>query len=175
MAVDLGELIQKSLAGDSHSQKAIYDQFAPKVYRLATRMAGEAHAADLTQQTFLKMFRGLSRFQGNASFSTWLYRIAVNECLQHRRREKSPTQELPPDLADPSVSPDRRMEDRETIEKALATLEPKLRAIFLLRESEGLSYEQIADVLELPAGTVASQLSRARAELRAFLTKVMSE
>jgi len=170
-----GDLIERALTGDPHAQKVLYDQFVAKVHCLAVRMVGVADAADVTQETFLKMFRGLPKFQGTASFSTWLYRIAVNECLQHRRREKGRTLELPADLVDSSATVSRRIDDREAIETALRALDPKLRAIFLLRESEGLSYEQIADVLELPVGTVASQLCRARTELRTFLTKVMSQ
>lgn len=175
MAAELGDLIQRSLSGDSHSQKAIYDQFALKVYRLAVRMAGEKDAADLTQQVFLQMFRGLSKFAGQASFSTWLYRIAVNECLQHRRRQRSPHLDLPPDLTDRSPSPEHRIDQAEMIDWALDRLDDRLRAIFVLREIDGLSYQQIAEVMDVPAGTVASQLSRARAELRAHLTKTMTE
>lgn len=175
MTERLGGLIQQSLAGDSRAQRALYDEFAPKVYRLAVRMVGETHAADLAQQTFLKMFRGLSKFQGNASFSTWLYRIAVNECLQHRRRTPRPQQQLSLDLPDPAAPPNQRLEQAELLERAMDGLDEKLRAVFLLREVEGLSYEEIAEVLEIPAGTVASQLNRARAELRDSLTKAMSE
>ena len=175
MTERLGDLIQRSLAGDSRGQKALYDEFAPKVYRLAIRMVGETNAADVTQQTFLKMFRGLPKFQGKASFSTWLYRIAVNECLQHRRRTPRPQQQLPLDLPDPSAPANQRLEQAELLQRAMDGLDEKLRAVFLLREVEGLSYEQIAEVLDIPAGTVASQLNRARTDLRDYLTKAMSE
>ncbi len=171
----LGDLIQQCLAGDSRGQKSLYDEFAPKVYRLAVRMVGETHAADLTQQTFLKMFRGLPRFQGNASFSTWLYRIIVNECLQHRRRTPRPHQQLTSNLPDPAETTSERLEKADLLQRAMDGLDEKLRAVFLLREVEGLSYEEIAEILEIPAGTVASQLNRARSELRNYLTKAMSE
>ncbi|MBI2807807.1 MAG: sigma-70 family RNA polymerase sigma factor [Planctomycetes bacterium] len=175
MTSPLGDLIERALAGDSHAQEGLYDQFAAKVHRLAVRMVGASDAADVTQQTFVKMFRGLPAFQGNASFSTWLYRIAVNECLQHRRRERRPVHELPAEFPDRSVEPSRRVEQADLLQHALGNLDEKLRAIFLLREVEGLSYEEIAEVLEIPTGTVGSQLNRARGEMRDFLTKAMSE
>jgi RNA polymerase sigma-70 factor (ECF subfamily) len=175
MTLRHGDLIERALAGDSHAQRGLYDQFVAKVHRLAVRMVGVSDASDVTQQTFLKMFRGLPKFQSKACFSTWLYRIAVNECLQHRRRERRPLQELPAELLDPSAEPTRRTEQADLLQHALAALDEKLRAIFLLREVEELSYEQIAEVLEIPTGTVASQLNRARGELRDYLTKATSE
>lgn len=175
MSVSPADLVARCQAGDLIAQRALYDQFAPRVYRLAVRMVGAEDAADVAQQTFLKMFRGLASFRRGAQLSTWLYRIAVNESLQHRRRKRSPRIELPAELPDDAPDPGQRIEQAELIEQALASLDAELRAVFLLRELEGLSYQQIAEVLEIPAGTVASQLSRARSELRQHLTKVMSE
>ena len=175
MTLPLGDLIERAVAGDVQAQKTLYDQFVVKIHRLAARMVGVADAADVSQQTFLKMFRGLPNFHGKANFSTWLYRIAVNECLQHRRRQRRPFQELPAELPDPSAQPTLRVEQADLLQHALTKLDEKLRAIFLLREVEELSYEQIAEVLEIPTGTVASQLNRARAELRSYLSKAMSE
>ena len=175
MTSRLRDLIERAVKGESPAQKALYDEFVGKVHRLAVRMVGGSDAADVTQQTFVKMFRGLGSFQGSASFSTWLYRIAVNECLQHRRRERRPTQALPAELLDKSNGSLRSLEAADLVQQALSKLDEKLRAIFLLREVEGLSYEQIAEVLGIPTGTVGSQLNRARAELRGYLQRQMGE
>ena len=174
MTPQLRDLIQRALAQDSRAQKELYDQFAAKVHRLTLRMVAASEADDVTQQTFMKMFQGLAKFQGDASFSTWLYRIAINECLQHRRRQRAPAEQLPVELVDSSAATAERLEQTDLMQQALINLDEKLRAVVLLREVEGLSYEQIAEVLEIPAGTVASQLNRARAELRLYLTNVMT-
>ena len=175
MELRLGDLIERCLTGDAHAQKALYEEFAPRIHTLAVRMVGEFDGPDVTQQSFVKMFRCLGTFKGQANFSTWLYRIAINECLQHRRRKRQSFKPLPPDLLDRAPRPDERTEQAELLEKSLASLDEGLRAVFLLREVDGLSYEQIAEVMDIPSGTVASQLNRARAELRAYLSKVMSE
>src|SRR5581483_3676540 len=168
MELRLGDLIERSLTGDAHAQKALYEQFAPSVYRLAVRMVGANDAADVSQQAFVNMFRHLGTFKQQASFSTWLYRIVVNECLQHRRRERHRRKDLPTELLDRAPGPTQRIEHAELLEMALGRLDENLRAAFLLREVEGLSYEQLAEVLAIPVGTVASQLNRARTELRKY-------
>lgn len=175
MAGGLAEIVARCLAGDGTAQKDLYAAFVPRVFRLAVRMVGPDDAPDVTQQVFLKVFRGLSGFRGDANFSTWLYRIAVNECLQHIRRNRRKAQRLPNELVDRAREFDRQIEQAELLKHALASLDEQLRAVFVLREVEGLSYEQIAQALEIPAGTVASQLRRARNELRKHLTNVLSE
>lgn len=172
MSGDIGKIVAGCLTGDQVARRQLYEQYHRRIYRLAYRFVGRQEAADLTQQVFLRVFGGLRSFRAGAAFSTWLYRVAVNECLRHlRSRTYRPAQLVrePLDAADP---PDKRIEQAELLEWALARLDERLRAVFLLRELEGLSYDQIAAVLEIPPGTVASQLSRARKELRAVLREV---
>ena len=137
-----------------------------------TRMVGTQDAADLTQQVFLQVYRKIQQFSGKSQFGTWIYRVATNEALQHRRRIQSrPSQPL---VVEP-VSEEGdifAIEQRELLDRALTSIEPGLRAIFLLREVEGLSYAELAQVLEVPAGTVGSRLNRARRELKAELARV---
>ncbi|MBI3467209.1 MAG: sigma-70 family RNA polymerase sigma factor [Planctomycetes bacterium] len=166
---DTSEIIRRCLAGEGVAQRELYDRYHRRVYRLAVRMVGRLDAADVTQEVFLQVFRGLDRFRAAAQFSTWLYRVAVNECLQHQRRSTHPLEPLTDEPASTSAGPERQAEQADLLERALGRLEEQLRTVFLLREAEGMSYAQIAEVLGIPLGTVASQLSRARAELRAFL------
>lgn len=172
MSDETSKLVADCLAGDAASQRQLYDQYYRKAYRLAVRMVGRQDAADLTQQVFLRVFTGLKGFRGQAAFSTWLYRIVINECLRHRRNPSSRTVPLTREPLSAAATPDQRLERAELLERALDQLEERLRAVFLLREAEGLTYNEIAAVLGIPPGTVASQLSRARTELRAFLQRV---
>jgi RNA polymerase sigma-70 factor (ECF subfamily) len=142
------------------------------VYRLTARLAGAGEAADLTQEVFLRVFAGIGRFRGDAEFSTWLYRVTVNECLRHRRSRPPRPGPLTAEPSCPAAGPDRLLEQADLLDRALERLDGPLRAVFLLREVERLSYAQIAGVLGIPPGTVASQLSRARAELQSFLRGV---
>lgn len=158
-------------AGEPESQRRMYEACLPMVYRLAVRMVGLQDAADVTQQAFLQAFRKLDQFDGESKFETWLYRLAVNESLQHlrkRRRWNQPTLDHEP--TDESAGRDRSVEHKELLEQALARIDPQLRSMFLLRESEGLSYRDIALALEIPEGTVGSRLNRARRELQEHLT-----
>jgi len=131
-------------------------------------------ADDVCQQTFLKVFQSIEHFAGRSSFMTWMFRIAVNECLQHRRkasrgRAVNLADFEPPDRAPPAT---QRIHDRNLLEMALAQLDPELRCAFLLREVEELSYTQIAAAMQIPEGTVASRLSRAREQLQKILIKL---
>ena len=163
-------LIKACQLGDRDAQRRLYEQNGAKVHRLMLRMVGQQDAVDLTQQTFLQVFRKIHQFSGKSEFATWLYRVAVNEALQHRRRKQSrPSQPLQFEPANETNDTDG-YEKKEAIEHALGKIEPELRAIFLLREIDQLSYAQLSDVLEIPAGTVASRLNRARRELREVLS-----
>lgn len=172
MADDLAEIIAGCRAGDRSAQRRLYERYHRTVHRLAMRLAGQADAADLSQEIFLRVFTRLDGFRGTAAFSTWLYRVAVNECLRYRGRRSRRPEMLAEDPVCPAAGPDRLLEQTDLLEQALRQLDDRLRAVFWLREAEGLSYQQIAEVLEVPPGTVASQLSRARAELQAFLARI---
>lgn len=169
----MDRLVALCVAGDSAAMQAIYEQCNSRVYGLMVRMVGRQDADDLTQQVFLQMFRKLGQFSGQSKLETWLYRIATNEALQHLRKQKKQT--TAPYVLEPvAVDDDRliRNEESQLIQAALERLEPELRAIFLLKEQQGLSYYDIAESLGIPEGTVGSRLNRARKELRQELTKL---
>lgn len=156
--------------GDRGAQRQLYERHCRQVYRLMFRMVGPQYAEDLTQQVFLRLFQSLDKFAGYSTFSTWLYRLATNEALQFLRRHKHhQVQPLSCDPVDGRRSKCERVDDRELLDRALSKLAPELRSAFLLREVEQLSYEEIALVLDVAEGTVASRLNRARQMLRQFL------
>jgi len=161
----------ESQRGDSEARRVLYDLFRNRVYRLALRMVGPDNVDDATQQIWLQLFRSLSQFKGASSFQTWMYRLAINECLQFRRKAaRRPCVFLEADPVDDKPSIQHDSDDRELLQQAMDRLEPELRAVFLLREVEHLSYADIADSLQVAEGTVASRLNRARLELRRHLT-----
>lgn len=157
-------------AGDRDAQWQLYDAFRRQVYRLMVRMVGTDVASDLTQQVFLHVFRNIDKFSGRGRFDRWLYRVAMNEAYQHLRcRKRHKHSLLAYEPADPAEAADKKTDQKELMEQALSRLEPELRSICLLREIEGLSYREIAQVLDIPEGTVASRLNRARRELKEHL------
>jgi RNA polymerase sigma-70 factor (ECF subfamily) len=169
IATDLDQVLARCRGGDCLAQRELYERFHRKVFGLAARLVGHAEADDVTQEIFLRVFAGLARFQGNACFSTWLYRIAINECLRFRRCARRSPDRLAFEPVSPETAPERRLEQAEMLEFALQRLEPPLRAVFLLRHSEGMDYKQISAVLGIPISTAATRLSRARAQLQRLL------
>lgn len=172
MADDLDAMLQGCRRHDRAAQRQLYERFHRTVYRLAARLVGAQEAADLSQEVFLRLYTTLDQFGGRAAFTTWLYRLTVNTCLAYLRQQARRPRPL---LADPpgnGVGPAHRLEQTDLLEQALARLDGPLRAVFLLREVEQLRYHEIAAVLGIPPGTVASQLSRARTELQQFLRRV---
>ena len=172
MTEGLDAIIAGCRGGDPSAQRALYDRFHRTVYRLAARINGVENAADVSQDIFLRVFQAIHTFQGRAEFSTWLYRVAMNECLRRRRGRPEPITRLLNEPASSDPEPDHCLEQADLLERALEQLDSSLRAVFLLREVEELSYQEIASVLGIPAGTVASQLNRARTQLQAFLRRV---
>ena len=167
---NLNDVVAGCQRNDAAAQRQLYDSCHHFVYRLATRMVGREDAVDVTQQVFLQVFRSIDQFNWRSRFETWLYRLSVNESLQHlRRARRHKLQRL---TREPAVwdRKENRFEQRDLLEHALAQIDPELRAIFLLREIDGLSYSEIADVVEIPEGTVGSRLNRARRELRNCIT-----
>jgi RNA polymerase sigma-70 factor, ECF subfamily len=168
---DVSQTVEGCQRGDRDAERRLYEQFAATVFRVAARIVGRQDAADVSQETFLKAFRSIHEFSGRANVGTWLYRIAVNESLQHVRRNKAARwKPLPNEPVDGSVSTIERNQQHEILERALGMLAPELRAILILRETEDLSYSEISETLQIPEGTVASRISRARQELRERLT-----
>ena len=168
----LAAVVTACQQGDHAAQRQLYDSCQQNVFRLAVRMVGLQEAADVTQQDFLQAFRSIKKFNGRSRFETWLYRLAVNESLQQlRRMRRGKHQTLDWEPMDESHQGDD-VERKEVLDLALSRIDPELRAIFLLREVEGLSYHDIAEALQIPEGTVGSRLNRARRDLRQHLTEL---
>ncbi len=161
---------------DPEAFGALYDAHAGRVYALCLRMTGDAaRAADLVQDVFLRAWEGLDAFRGDSQFGTWLHRIAVNEVLMQTRSDRRRTARvaLVDDQPHPMAEPRAQATDtalRMDIERAVAGLPPVLRAVFVLHDIEGYPHDQIAQLLDMPAGTSRSHLFRARRLLREELS-----
>lgn len=169
-----GDAVAEIVAGcrlaDRSAQRRLYESFHRMVYRLMVRIVGIQDAPDLTQQVFLQAFRTIEQYSGRGRFDGWLCRLAVNEAFQHlRRKRRKQHHRLAYEPADESVGGVERTERKDLVEQALARLDPELRIICLLREIEERSYREIAEILDIPEGTVGSRLNRARRELREHL------
>ena len=171
-------LISRARGGDREAFGALVEQYRDNVYRLAYRMCGNAYDADeAAQEAFVAAWRALPNFRGDAKFSTWLYRLTTNAAIDVMRREKRHQTvgdgEMV-DLADDADSPQEtveRTEQQEAVQKALSTLSEEYREVLLLRYMEELDYAEIAEVLQLPSGTVKSRINRAKAALKTALLK----
>lgn len=153
--------------GEVAALERCYRRHGPAVQRLCRRIVGEASADDLAQEVFLKVWRAAAKFDGRSSLATWIHQITVNHCLRHLERERR-QRTLP--LAFARDRNDARrdlqgVDDRDHVESLLARLEPEQRALIVLREWEGMDYRRIAEILNLPLGTVMSRLHRARQRL----------
>jgi RNA polymerase sigma-70 factor (ECF subfamily) len=136
-------------------------------------MVGTADAADVTQQVFVQVLRTIGQFSGRSEFGTWIYRVAVNEALQHlRRKGRSKSRSLDYEVVDRAPPAVRRSEQAELLEHALSRLDSDLRCVFLLREVEDLPYHEIAAALNVAEGTIGSRLNRARVLLRKHLIEL---
>jgi RNA polymerase sigma-70 factor (ECF subfamily) len=167
-------LVAEARRGDRGALDALLRRHHDRVYALCRRMTGnDTDALDATQEALLAVCRGLDRFDGRSAFTTWMYRVATNACLDElRRKSRRPTPVDDPAVFDrPSVSPalGDGVADRHAIDSALAGLPPEFRAAVVLRDLCDLDYAEIASVLDIPAGTVRSRIARGRAALAAAL------
>lgn len=164
------ELIIACQNGDRAAQRQLFEATSERVHRLAVRMVGEQEAADVVQQAYLQVFRKIEQFTGRSALATWVYRIAVNEALQHiRRRGRRTATALEFEPVDDAPNQANKADLRDALDTALADIDPELKAVFLLKEVEELPYSEIARVLDIPEGTVGSRLNRARRELQSRL------
>ena len=164
------ELVTRYLEGDPAAFEELVRAHENRVFGICLRMLKNRDAAlDATQDTFLTVFRKADRYKAEAAFSTWLYRVTVNTCYDHLRRQQRKRTEPIPEGHDPAdqdaASAIRAVEVRPDIEAALATLTPEFRAAVVLVDLEGLSLEQASDSLDVPIGTVKSRVFRARRQL----------
>ncbi len=177
-------VVRKVLQGDTNAFEQLVLEYEKNVYNIALKMTSNPEdAQDMTQEAFIKAFNSLSNFRGESKFSVWLYRIVNNVCLDFlRSRNRRPTvslsvsdddgEESQLDIADESQSPERLLDKtltRESVRRGLESLAPEYRQILLLREIQGLSYDEIAQSLGIEVGTVKSRIFRARKKLSNFL------
>lgn len=183
MASSDWELVQRAQGGDRDAFRELVERYQRRIAALALGMLrNQEDALDVVQETFTKAYQNLGRFKGDASFYTWVYRIAYNLCIDSQRRATKQAEvplepEMPaehppvPDGA-PQNQPFERASDAEIgrrMREAIRELTPDHRAVILLREVEGLSYAEISQVLDCPKGTVMSRLHYARRQLQARL------
>lgn len=180
-------LIKKAAKGDKKSFEILMDGYMGVIYNVALRMAGNRDdTEDMTQEILIKVFRSLASFKGNSKFSTWIYRVAVNTCLDELKKKKNKTHisldadfgnddgESRIEIRDETPSPEKRAEQRELREivaSAISKLSDEHKTVIVLRDLRGLSYSEIAEILGCSDGTVKSRINRARAQLKGILEK----
>lgn len=172
------QLIEACRSGDREAFRCLFELYRHRVWSIALSFSGnEATASDILQQVFLKLFTGIDKFRGEASFATWLYRLVANACLDERRRwrrwipfdlfsEGEAEASIPEFVAQERYS---RQAVSAAVKTAIRQLPPKLRIVILLKHFEGMSYEEISLALGCSAGTVASRLNRGHRELARLL------
>ena len=157
------EIIEACRLGDRDAFRALYDVYKDRVYSISLYFfhGDPAMASDVSQQVFLKLITSIGQFRGDAGFSTWLYRLVVNACLDAARRSK-PNVTLSEEFSKPGSQEEdyARAQMAQSVRAAVSALPPKFRIAVLLRHFEDLSYEQMAKALHCSMGTVASRLSR---------------
>ena len=168
------ELVAAAQSGDRAALDTLLRRHLDLIHAVCSRLAGNpADAADATQEALIAIVRGLPRFDRRAAPRTWMYRVATNACLDElRRRGRRPRLGLDDAMAerpDPSPPVDRSVTDRLTLDDALARLPEEFRVAVVLRDVQGMDYAQIAEVLQIPIGTVRSRIARGRKALAADL------
>jgi RNA polymerase sigma-70 factor (ECF subfamily) len=182
-------LIKKSQSGDVESFELLISSYDKRAYNIAYRVMGnEEDAKDMAQEAMLRVFRSLKDFKGQSSFSTWLYRIVTNVCLDELRRRKNDkyvsldstiqtdSGEMHMELCSDRETPEsvyEQVEQREVIKNAIRELNEEYRSVIVLRDIQGFSYEEISNILDCSLGTVKSRINRARTMLRDKLKSSM--
>ena len=175
------EIIESCRLGDRDAFRALYDLYKDRVYSISLYFfhGDPAVASDVTQQVFLKVMTSIQQFRGDAEFSTWLYRLVVNACMDVARSRKSDAISADRSRMEAFAAPGSQEEDyahaqmANAVRAAVSVLPPKFRIAVLLRYFEDLSYEQMAKALHCSMGTVASRLSRGHKMLAERLKGVM--
>ncbi len=182
------ELVRQSKAGNLDCFEELISVHQQKVYNMALRMLGnEQDALDISQEVFIKVYKSLSSFQETASFSTWVYRIATNSCLDFLRKNKERKKDLSLDaqmvfedgevslqLEDQTADVEKSLLQKERMQvlyEAIDHLRDEHKKMIVLRELQGLSYQEIADITGMNLGTVKSKMNRARLALKNALEK----
>ena len=183
MSADDYQLIAECLAGRSAAFGELVSRYQDRVYNTVYRLLNNAEdARDVVQEAFLSAYQSLHSFKGDALFFTWLYRIAVNTAISHKRKQRpflrlQTTEDGPTtDPLDPSDAnrPEHGMEiadEERRVQEALSRLSSEHRTVLIMKDMEGQKYEDMAEILQIPIGTVRSRLHRARLELREIFLK----
>ncbi len=179
MTRDDSQLIARSVRGDRAAFGDLVRRHQDRLFNAVFRLLGNAEdAQDIVQEAFLSAYQSLDRFKGDSRFFTWLYRIAVNAAISQRRKRRvvlsADLNGVGPVAAEPLDDSEgsqpglalERAEDEQRLQAALNRLSPEHRSVLLLKDIEGQKYEEIAEILQVPIGTVRSRLHRARLELR---------
>ena len=176
------ELVESCQRGEREAFRALFELYKDKVYSIALRYTNdESSAMDIAQDTFLKLFSSIRDFRGQARFESWLYRLVVNSCLDQKRRRRRLlpfVDQFPEDLrgcGETALQELLRQELSEQVRSAVTRLPPEQRIVIVLRYTEGLSYEAIAEALGCSKGTVASRLNRAHSVLERRLARLVKE
>ena len=186
------EIIQRCKNNDTQAFSYFVKKYQNSVFQTVFRMVGNyQEALDLTQEVFIKAFKAIHNFRGESSFRTWIYRIAINLCISQRRKYsvnkvaqaysidatiQTKNGEMEIDPPDASEDPSKTIIQKESlkeIEEAIESLSDDFKTVIVLREIEGLSYEEITEILGIPKGTVRSRLHRARSELQGKLSHLI--
>ena len=188
------DLVSRYREGDQRAFEALVKRYQRKVYGLAFGIVHNPEdALDISQEAFVKVHRYIDKSEGTASFYTWLYRIVVNLCIDHLRRSGRSQSVEYDDAIDRSdgvmsaeaivpsqqgANPGKALQDKrilETIQQGLETLSPNHRSVIVMRELQGLSYKEMAKIMECSKGTIMSRLFHARKRLQAYLIKALNE
>lgn len=183
------KLIEQCKQGDIESFELLIKDYQQLAFNIAYRMLGNTEdAKDASQDAFIKIFKSIQSFKGNSSFSTWMYRIVSNTCLDELRKRKkhqsysydNPIKtedgEMNRNIPASENSPEEiinRKESQQLIQNAINKLSDQNKAVIVLRDIKGFSYEQISEILDCPEGTIKSRISRARVALKMILEKDM--
>lgn len=175
------QLVEKASSGDKRAFEELFRLYEQKIYNFALRWTGDPDdALDASQEIFLRVYKYLPGFKKQSAFSTWIYRIAVNVCHDIYISKKNEILSLDGEegyresVPDIRYSPENEFERRvvrEILKEGILSLDEKQKAIIIMRDLEGLSYEKIAEILDLNSGTVKSRISRAREKLRIKLVE----
>lgn len=180
-------LIKKAAKGDVDAFEMLIEEYQKKVYNIALGiLKNHDDANDIAQEVFIKIFKSIKNFKGESSFSTWIFRITTNACLDEIRKRKNNQTvstdenivlddgEVTKQIIDDGPSPDEIYEKNELkkyVAKAISNLGEEHRTVIVLRDIQGFSYDEIADILDCPKGTVKSRINRARLMLKDILKK----
>ena len=174
-------LVARAAKGDAAAFESLMELHEGRIYAIALRMCGNREdALDCAQEAMLRIYHALDRFKGQSSFATWVYRITMNSCLDELRKRKVRAAASLDAMLESGWSPAAgdeglpeaqalRGEQRDIIRAAIGSLPEDMRAVIVLRDIQGFSYEQIADMLEANIGTIKSRISRGREKLREIL------